>query len=152
MESSYLRGTQAAFSLSFSKPSTPIVYQYFNFLQKGLNGYYDLIQNCLDTARLLSTKLESTGYFHCISDVHRSRPGAKTHGLDQSLCNGEEMILGLPVVVFRVSDAFKEKVSPSCLADISEAMEKADFSIPSESFFLLRGLQMDSDELTVFRL
>ena len=150
MESSYLRGTQTAFSLSFSKPSTPIVYQYLNFLQKGLSGYYDRIQNCLETARLLSTELESTGYFHCISDIHRSRSGAKTYGPDRPLCNGAEMIPGLPVVVFRVSNAFKEKVSPTCLADLSEEMEQVDFSIPSESSFQREYVQMVV--LTSFRL
>ncbi|KAJ5263424.1 hypothetical protein N7478_011029 [Penicillium angulare] len=147
-ESCYLRGIQTAFSLSFSMSSTPIVYQYCNFLQKGLNGYRQTIQSCLENARIVSEGLESSGYFRCLSDIHRLQAGSKLQVGSRSLCE-EEMISGLPVVVFRLSDGFKREYPSFCLTDISDIMHQQRYSIP---YYTIPGWGPDGEDIEVMRI
>ncbi|KAJ5100527.1 hypothetical protein N7456_006579 [Penicillium angulare] len=147
-ESCYLRGIQASFSLSFSKSSTPIVYQYLNFLQKGLNGYRETIQSCLENARVVSEGLESSGYFRCLSDIHRLQSGAKQQLGSRSLCK-EEMIPGLPVVVFRLSDRFKREHPSFRLTDISDIMHQQRYSIP---YYTIPGWGPEGEDIEVMRI
>lgn len=129
LESSYLRGTQSAFTLSFSKSSTPVVVQYFQFCHLGLDGYRQIIHDSLATARLLSDLLEATGYFSCLSDMHR--PISKCHG-NLETC-GPTARPGIPVVCFKLSDDFSLRNPGLCLSAFSDSMHDQKISIPSES-------------------
>lgn len=131
-ESSYLRGTHKAFTLSFSRSGYPIVFQYHNFLHLGMEGYRDRVRTSLTMARRLSNWLEATGYFHCLSDIHRCYAHLKT---DCDVCEwrtGREVHPGLPMVVFSFSETTRREHPSLSLAALSNAMLDSRFSIPSE--------------------
>ena len=85
------------------------------------------MQNNLSKARLISRALEGSGYFTCLSNIHRPKVPAASVG--QTLQNvagqvegmvhtkkvllneedGEFYVEGLPVVAFRFSDDFKKQ-------------------------------------------
>jgi glutamate decarboxylase len=101
----YLGSVEYSFSLNFSRPAHPIIAQYFNFLHLGHKGYREVALIDLKNARTLSRALEKTGYYHVLSDIHRTLPGHS--GGDE--CEIEHYEAGLPVVAFRFSDDFQQK-------------------------------------------
>jgi glutamate decarboxylase len=72
------------------------------------------MENALANARLLSKALESTGWYRCVSDIHR--PKGQTEYKKGEGYEGKEgetsadYNAGLPVVAFTLTDEFKEKV------------------------------------------
>ena len=50
----YLSGETRNFSLNFSRASSSVILQYFNFLRLGKAGYRRIIEGCLDQARDLA--------------------------------------------------------------------------------------------------
>lgn len=67
----YLGGTEQTYTLNFSRPGAHVIAQYFNFLHLGKSGYKNVMQNTLYNARRLSWALEETGWYTCVSDIHR---------------------------------------------------------------------------------
>ncbi|KAL7180959.1 hypothetical protein ACSBR1_039920 [Camellia fascicularis] len=63
----YLGADQPTFTLNFSKGSSQIVAQYYQFLRMGMEGYKKVIANCTENAKLLRKALEKTGHFDIIS-------------------------------------------------------------------------------------
>lgn len=63
----YLGADQPTFTLNFSKGSSQIVAQYYQFLRMGMEGYKKVITNCMESAKLLQKGLENTGQFEIIS-------------------------------------------------------------------------------------
>ncbi|KAL7163203.1 hypothetical protein ACSBR2_039321 [Camellia fascicularis] len=63
----YLGADQPTFTLNFSKGSSQIVAQYYQFLRMGMEGYKKVIANCTENAKLLQKALEKTGHFDIIS-------------------------------------------------------------------------------------
>ncbi|OQD66984.1 hypothetical protein PENPOL_c004G00788 [Penicillium polonicum] len=147
LESSYLRGTQSNFSLSFSRSGAPIAGQYYNFLRLGLAGYRERTHGLLDRACHLSIRLEDTGYFSCLSDAHRQQ----IPGVCHDLCRGADQITApvLPVVVFRLSDRVRQLYPKMQLSDVSDAMHGFKFSIPN---YNLRGWGYHGEDIEVMRL
>lgn len=121
----YLGGTEKSFTLNFSRPGAQVIMQYYQLIHLGFNGYRQIMENCLANARLLSRSLEATGWYTCVSDIHRpvQRPsaGASVAGAVKSAVTGSEgvgepegetsagFMAGLPVVSFRLSDDFREQ-------------------------------------------
>ncbi|ODN75500.1 glutamate decarboxylase, variant [Cryptococcus amylolentus CBS 6039] len=123
----YLGATDYSFNLNFSRPAHPILAQMFTFLNLGFGGYKRIMDNNLAKARLISRALEHSGYFTCLSQIHRpkgivddgAKPGISetvsqiaseaVHGKAPGLDDAEYYIEGLPVVSFRFSDDFKAK-------------------------------------------
>lgn len=138
LESSYLRGTQSNFSLSFSRSGAPIAGQYYNFLRLGLTGYRERTHSLLDRACHLSIRLEETGYFSCLSDAHRRQ----IPGVCRDLCREGGQITApvLPVVVFRLTDRVRRLYPKMQLSDVSDAMHGFRFSIPSKYLSLFYWL------------
>lgn len=64
----YLGGSMPNYSLNFSKGSSTIIAQYYNFIRLGKKGYGEIIQNMLKNARYLSKKLEESGRFEVINN------------------------------------------------------------------------------------
>jgi glutamate decarboxylase len=56
----YLSGTTRNFSLNFSRASSSVILQYFNFLRLGKAGYRRIIGGCLDQARELAGAIQSS--------------------------------------------------------------------------------------------
>ncbi|XP_077234604.1 glutamate decarboxylase 4-like [Tasmannia lanceolata] len=63
----YLGSDQPTFTLNFSKGSSQIIAQYYQFLRMGFEGYKNVMQNCMESARVLREGLERTGRFDMIS-------------------------------------------------------------------------------------
>lgn len=53
----YLGGDMPNYSLNFSRPSSSVVLQYFNFLRLGHSGYEQIVKNVLANAQALAHKL-----------------------------------------------------------------------------------------------
>ena len=65
----YLSGPSNSFSLSFSRPASHVVAQYYNFIRYGIKGYEDIAARCSSTANILRSLLKATGVFDVISEV-----------------------------------------------------------------------------------
>lgn len=64
----YLGGEMPTFALSFSRPGSQIVAQYYNFLRLGKEGYRSIQQSCQDVALYLSGEIARLGPFELVSD------------------------------------------------------------------------------------
>lgn len=64
----YLGGKMPTFALSFSRPGSQIVAQYYNFLRLGKAGYHKVQQVCRDVAMYLSGEIAKMGPFELLSD------------------------------------------------------------------------------------
>ncbi len=64
----YLGGLMPNYSLNFSKGSSTIIAQYYNFIRLGREGYTDIMKNMQENARYLASKLEATGKFKIINN------------------------------------------------------------------------------------
>ncbi|KAJ9155440.1 Glutamate decarboxylase [Pleurostoma richardsiae] len=139
----YLGGTEKSFTLNFSRPGAQVIVQYYNLIHLGFSGYREIMENCLANARLLSKSLEATGWYTCVSDIHRrvsaSTPsaGSLTDKVKGTLsgaaaeakqpARGEtsaDYVAGLPVVAFRFSDAFRTEF-PAVKQDTVSLMLRA---------------------------
>lgn len=63
----YLGGNMSNYSLNFSKGSSTIIAQYYNFIRLGFNGYRDIMNNMSENAKYLAKKLDETGKFELIN-------------------------------------------------------------------------------------
>ncbi|KAK4102206.1 glutamate decarboxylase, partial [Parathielavia hyrcaniae] len=70
----YLGGTEESYTLNFSRPGAQIIVQYYNLIHLGFQGYREIVENCLANARILSKSLEATGWYTCVSGIHRPAP------------------------------------------------------------------------------
>ena len=89
-------------------------------------------------ARLLSKSLEATGWYTCVSDIHRPKgqhvqkaskglePPSKGHEESSADYNA-----GLPVVAFRLSDDFKKDYSHIKQESISTLLRAKQYIIPN---------------------
>ncbi len=97
--------------MNFSRPGAQIIAQYYNLIHLGFTGYQDIMENTLANARLLSRALEATGWYRCVSDIHRKKgdlvyeKGKTPYEEGQ---NSADYNAGLPVVAFTLSDDFKK--------------------------------------------
>jgi glutamate decarboxylase len=65
----YLGGDMPNYSLNFSRPSSSVVLQYFNFLRLGHDGYADIVGNVLANAAALAAKLGDIVGLELINDA-----------------------------------------------------------------------------------
>ncbi|MBI5681131.1 MAG: glutamate decarboxylase [Methanobacterium sp.] len=63
----YLGGSMPNYSLNFSKGSSTIIAQYYNFIRLGFDGYKDIMQNMSVNAHYLAYKLKESGKFELIN-------------------------------------------------------------------------------------
>jgi len=63
----YLGGNMSNYSLNFSKGSSTIIAQYYNFIRLGFKGYRDIMYNMAENAKYLAYKLVETGKFELIN-------------------------------------------------------------------------------------
>jgi glutamate decarboxylase len=63
----YLGGLMPNYSLNFSKGSSTIIAQYYNFIRLGIEGYKNIMENMQENARYLASKLEECGRFEVIN-------------------------------------------------------------------------------------
>lgn len=99
----YLGSDQPTFTLNFSKGSSQIIAQYFQFIRLGFEGYQNIMQNCMENARILREGIEKTGRFHIVSKE-----------------------VGVPLVAFTLKDSTKHTVF-----EISESLRKFGWILPA---------------------
>jgi glutamate decarboxylase len=137
----YLGGTEQSYTLNFSRPGAQVLAQYFNFLHLGKEGYKTVMRNALSNARFLSKAIEASGWYTCLSDIHRKR-GVYGGGIGKGIKEGvKEAVLsddnphvynaGLPVVAFRLSDEFKKEFPHVKQASVSTLLRAKGYIIPN---------------------
>jgi glutamate decarboxylase len=135
----YLGGTEESYTLNFSRPGAQVICQYYNLIHLGFDGYRQIMENCLSNARLLSKSLEATGWYTCVSDIHRKKGDHSiTHILGESafgkLVSQEtsaDYNAGLPVVAFRFSDAFKTQFPHIPQDAVSNLLRTKEYIVPN---------------------
>ncbi|WRT63420.1 glutamate decarboxylase [Kwoniella shivajii] len=119
----YLGQTDYSFNLNFSRPAFPVLSQMFHFLNLGFSGYKRINENNLSKARLISRALEASGYFTCLSMIHKPvnqglsniSPVITTaasnviHGHLPEIDDPNYYVAGLPVCAFKFTDETKQK-------------------------------------------
>ncbi|XP_051123180.1 glutamate decarboxylase-like isoform X2 [Andrographis paniculata] len=63
----YLGSDQPTFTLNFSKGSSQIIAQYYQFIRLGFEGYKSIMENCRENAKQLKEVLARTGRFEIVS-------------------------------------------------------------------------------------
>ncbi|KAK9062795.1 hypothetical protein SSX86_019985 [Deinandra increscens subsp. villosa] len=99
----YLGSDQPTFTLNFSKGSSQIIAQYYQFIRLGFEGYKDVMTNCNENARVVKEGLENTGRFNIISKD-----------------------IGVPLVAFSLKDSSRYTVF-----DISESLRRFGWIVPA---------------------
>jgi glutamate decarboxylase len=135
----YLGGTEESYTLNFSRPGAQIIGQYYNLMHLGFDGYRAIMENCLANARLLSRALEKTGWYRCVSNIHRKkgeleyqREKAMTDPYEEGSTSAEYNP-GLPVVAFALTDEFKKEYPHVKQAAVSNLLRAKQYIIPSTS-------------------
>lgn len=64
----YLGGTMFNYSLNFSRPSSQVLLQYYNFLRMGRAGYTRVMQNIMDNAQYLERLILEHGRFDLLNE------------------------------------------------------------------------------------
>lgn len=98
------------------------------------------MENCLANARLLSKALEATGWYVCVSDIHRKKGEHVFKGKGEAVFGKEDETsadynAGLPVVAFRFSDNFKKENSHVHQETVSNLLRAKQYIIPSKLLF-----------------
>jgi glutamate decarboxylase len=65
----YLGGDMPNYSLNFSRPSSSVVLQYFNFLRLGRSGYARIVSDVLTNAQALATRLGAIEGLELLNDA-----------------------------------------------------------------------------------
>ncbi|KAI4134799.1 MAG: hypothetical protein LQ347_001229 [Umbilicaria vellea] len=132
----YLGGTEESYTLNFSRPGAQIIAQYFNLIHLGFSGFRSIMENCMANARLLSKALEASAWYVCVSDIHREKGEHSFKGKDAVVFGKEDETsadynAGLPVVAFRLSDAFKEDYPHVKQESVSTLLRVKQYIIPN---------------------
>ncbi|KAI9721788.1 MAG: hypothetical protein M1812_002123 [Candelaria pacifica] len=132
----YLGGTEESYTLNFSRPGAQVIAQYFNLVHLGFEGFRAIMENALANARLLSKTLEATGWYVCVSDIHRKRGEFQFNGTKEAVYGKDDETsadynAGLPVVAFRFSDDFKKEFPHVKQQSISTLLRARQYIIPN---------------------
>jgi glutamate decarboxylase len=80
------------------------------------------MENTLSNARLLSRALEHTGWYRCVSDIHRKKGDLKYEKGKEQFVDGKtsaDYNAGLPVVAFCLTNEWYPSPIPSLLRCIA---------------------------------
>ncbi|KAI8350251.1 pyridoxal phosphate-dependent transferase [Mortierella sp. GBAus27b] len=142
-----LGSEEKTFTLNFSRPACFMIAQYYNFVRLGTEGYTSIAQNDLENARALSVKLERTGRFDVVSDMHRPKGVFGVgQGKDISSDATIEYNPALPVVAFKLTDNFKKKHPHVKQAALSTLLLTRNWIIPNYK------LPKDEDTIEILRI
>ncbi|CAA0826628.1 Glutamate decarboxylase 5 [Striga hermonthica] len=99
----YLGSDQPTFTLNFSKGSSQIIAQYYQFIRLGFEGYKNIMESCMENARMLKEGISKTNRFEILS---------------------KEM--GVPLVAFSLKDSSKYTVF-----QIAESLRRFGWTVPA---------------------
>jgi len=100
----YLGGSMPTFALNFSRPGAQVIVQYYNLIRLGFEGYRQVQQASIDTARHLSSAISHLGPFRLLTD-------------------GSE----IPVFAFTLSP----EVTTYTVFDVSDGLRKRGWQVPA---------------------
>jgi len=94
------------------------------------------MENALSNARLLSKALEATGWYTCVSDIHRRKGEHTFKGTQEGVFRKEnetsaDYNAGLPVVAFRLSDDFKKQYPHVHQESVSTLLRTRQYIVPN---------------------
>lgn len=97
------------------------------------------MENAMANARLLSKSLEATGWYTCVSDIHRPK-GQFDFDPTSEVWHKEgetsaDYNPGLPVVAFRLSDQFRKDFPHIKQEAVSTMLRVKQYIIPSKRSF-----------------
>ncbi|CAR66315.1 DEHA2F10450p [Debaryomyces hansenii CBS767] len=153
----YLGGVEETFTFNFSRPGFPVLFQYYNFLTLGREGYTKIFNSCIQNARLLSNFLEESGYFECLSVIHKgidkerqakifTREHNDSSKHSKKAVVNEEYEPGLPVVAFRFSKEIREKYPDIPQSILSLLLRNKGYIIPNYK------LSPDEQDIEILRV
>ena len=95
----------------------------------------------MTNARLLSKALEASGWYVCVSDIHRKKGEHTFKGTKEVVFGKEDETsadynAGLPVVAFHLSDDFKKDYPKIKQQSVSTLLRTKQYIVPSKSIFL----------------
>jgi glutamate decarboxylase len=122
----YLSGSTRNFSLNFSRASSSVILQYFNFLRLGKTGYRRIIGGCLDQARDLANAIQSSPSLQPYIEVI-----SKTEYL--------------PIVAVKLTDEWLNR-PPFTLDELAERLEATGWFAP------VYNLPPDNERIQVMRI
>lgn len=93
----YLGGEMLNYSLNFSRSSSQVLMQYYNFLRLGKEGYRDIMKNILANAHYLEEQLMKLGKFELLTDT-KYLPVVVVRLLDES-----------KYTVYKLTDTLRQK-------------------------------------------
>jgi glutamate/tyrosine decarboxylase-like PLP-dependent enzyme len=133
------RRNRGVLHFELSRPGAQIIAQYYNLIHLDFTGYQSIMQNCLANARLLSKSHEATGWYTCVSDIHRKKGVHSFAGMKETVFREEDETsadynAGLPVVAFRFSDEFKKEFPHLKQQTISNFLRAKQYIIPNCKF------------------
>ncbi|GMN51449.1 hypothetical protein TIFTF001_020597 [Ficus carica] len=99
----YLGSDQPTFTLNFSKGSSQIIAQYYQFIRLGFEGYKNIMENCTANAKALKEGIEKTGRFDIVSKD-----------------------IGVPLVAFSLKDSSRYTVF-----NIADSLRKFGWIVPA---------------------
>ncbi|CAL9124595.1 unnamed protein product [Musa acuminata var. zebrina] len=99
----YLGSDQPTFTLNFSKGSSQIIAQYYQFIRLGFEGYRSIMENCMENAKALKEGIQATGRFEMVSGG-----------------------VGVPLVAFSLRDSSRYTVF-----DVSESLRRFGWIVPA---------------------
>lgn len=143
----YLGGTEESYTLNFSRPGGQIIAQYYNLIHLGFDGYREIMESTLSNARLLSKTLEATGWYICVSDIHRKKGEHSFKGTKEPVFGKEDETsadynAGLPVVAFRFSDDFQKQYPHLHQESVSTLLRVRQYIVPSKPSFHLHAARL----------
>ncbi|XP_020526031.1 glutamate decarboxylase 2 isoform X2 [Amborella trichopoda] len=100
----YLGADQPTFTLNFSKGSSQIIAQYYQFIRLGFEGYKKVMENCHESARIVREGVEKTRQFDIISKEK-----------------------GVPVVAF----SFKDPERATMAFELSKTLRRFGWIVPA---------------------
>ncbi|KAG2219200.1 hypothetical protein INT45_013066 [Circinella minor] len=132
----YLGGTEFTFNLNFSRPACFMIAQYYNFIRLGIEGYSRIVDNDMVNARSFSTALEKSTYFDVVSDMHRPEgvygwKHAKPPAPKKKNTASVKYNPALPVVTWKLTDAFREKYPHVKQEAISTLLRTKGWIVPN---------------------
>lgn len=87
--------------------------------------------NCLRNARILSKALEASGWYTCVSDIHRRKGVFDQSETSPDAEEPEFYNAGLPVVAFRFADEFQKEYPHIKQQSISTLLRARGYIIPN---------------------
>lgn len=122
----YLSGEMRNYSLNFSRASSSVILQYYNFLRLGKAGYRRVIQGCLAHAQYVAQAFQLSPTLHPYFEVI-----SKTEYF--------------PVVVFRFKDCWSDQ-PPFTLAELAQNLKAKGWFMP------VYHLPANADQVEVIRI